>query len=232
MVKKQVGLFAQRERGGDTRARLLEAAIDVFGRHGYDGASTRLLAEQAGVNLAAIPYHFGGKQGVYQAAAEWLAGEVGERIEPVLQALRTALARDDLAPAELRLMLHGLIERISALLLGTPGAERWARFVIREQMDPSPAFDVLYERVMLQVHGLACQLLGRLRGRPPDDPVIMTEMFTIVGQILVFRVARATTQRRLGWASYTPERIGLIQAVLRRNLDAMLDAGLDAGGRP
>src|SRR5579862_9588675 len=51
----------------DLRLRLLEAAIDVFGRHGFDGASTRMLAKAAGVNLQAIPYHFGGKEGLYLA---------------------------------------------------------------------------------------------------------------------------------------------------------------------
>src|SRR3984893_2334354 len=51
---------AQYDRGAETRARLIEAALDVFGRLGLEGATTREIGKQAGVNLAAIVYHFGG----------------------------------------------------------------------------------------------------------------------------------------------------------------------------
>ena len=49
-------------RGEDTRQRLIEAALKIFGESGFEGASTRMLADAAGANLAAIPYHFGSKE--------------------------------------------------------------------------------------------------------------------------------------------------------------------------
>ena len=61
------------DRGDVTREKLLTSSIDVFGRYGFDGATTRMLAETAGVNLQAIPYYFGGKEGLYIAAAEHLS---------------------------------------------------------------------------------------------------------------------------------------------------------------
>lgn len=45
----------------ETRRRLVEAGLDLFGRGGLDAVSTRQLADAAGVNLNAIQYHFGGK---------------------------------------------------------------------------------------------------------------------------------------------------------------------------
>lgn len=39
------------DRGDATREKLLNTAIDVFGRYGFDGATTRKLADAAGVNL-------------------------------------------------------------------------------------------------------------------------------------------------------------------------------------
>lgn len=56
-------------RGDVTREKLLSASVDVFGRYGFDGATTRMLADAAGVNLQAIPYYFGGKEGLYIATA-------------------------------------------------------------------------------------------------------------------------------------------------------------------
>ena len=42
------------QRGEETRGRILEAALELFAASGFDGASTRTLAERAGVNLPAI----------------------------------------------------------------------------------------------------------------------------------------------------------------------------------
>lgn len=49
-----------------TRADLVEAAIEAFAAKGFEGASVREIARAAGANLAAISYHFGGKEGLYR----------------------------------------------------------------------------------------------------------------------------------------------------------------------
>ena len=51
----------------DARERLIAAGIAIFARPGYEGASTRMLATSATVNLATIPYYFDGKEGLYHA---------------------------------------------------------------------------------------------------------------------------------------------------------------------
>jgi AcrR family transcriptional regulator len=211
------------ERGQDTRERLLEAALDVFGRQGFEGASTRQLADRAGTNLAAIPYHFGSKQGLHEAVAVHIAERMVAQLGPLVEALR-AEADGPLAPAAVRALLHRLLDRFADILLGQAEAERWARFIIREQMTPSPAFDVLYARIMQPMHGLSCRLLGTLLGRPAEEPAVMIQVFALFGQILIFRAARAATQRRLQWDSFTEARIAMVKDAVRRQLDALLAA--------
>ncbi|MBE9190364.1 TetR family transcriptional regulator [Gloeocapsopsis crepidinum LEGE 06123] len=63
------------QRGEDARHRLIDAGIEVFGISGFEAASTRHIADKAGVNLAAIPYYFGSKEGLYRAVAEHIAND-------------------------------------------------------------------------------------------------------------------------------------------------------------
>lgn len=49
----------------DCRDRLLKAATELFGRHGYDGTSVRAITRRAHANLGAITYHFGSKETLY-----------------------------------------------------------------------------------------------------------------------------------------------------------------------
>ncbi|MGK5557843.1 TetR/AcrR family transcriptional regulator [Actinomadura kijaniata] len=52
------------------RERILDAATRLFADLGYDGASTRLIAEAAGLNIATVAYHVGGKRDLYLAVME------------------------------------------------------------------------------------------------------------------------------------------------------------------
>jgi AcrR family transcriptional regulator len=51
----------------ETRTRILDAAEELFMRHGFEGTSMRLLTSRAGVNLAAVNYHFGSKDALIEA---------------------------------------------------------------------------------------------------------------------------------------------------------------------
>lgn len=62
-----------------TRTRILDVAERLFVRHGYDGTSLRMITSDAGVNLAAVNYHFGGKEALMEAVLkrrlDWLNEE-------------------------------------------------------------------------------------------------------------------------------------------------------------
>ncbi|MEV4263522.1 TetR family transcriptional regulator [Kribbella sp. NPDC049584] len=49
-----------------TRQRILDAAIDAFAEHGFDGASTRVIAGKAGVDPRLIGRYFGSKEGLFE----------------------------------------------------------------------------------------------------------------------------------------------------------------------
>ncbi len=57
-------------RGRETRLRMLDAARQMLVEHGAGGTSTRSVAEEAGVPLSLVHYHFGGKQGLLVAVLE------------------------------------------------------------------------------------------------------------------------------------------------------------------
>lgn len=58
----------------DTKTTILDAAETLFAEYGYDATSLRDLTQEAGVNLAAVNYHFGGKE---QLATAVLARRIG-----------------------------------------------------------------------------------------------------------------------------------------------------------
>lgn len=63
-----------------TRDRLLGAARRVFALEGYAGASIRRITGEAGVNLGAVTYHFGSKEGLYHAVLEEVLTPLRDRV--------------------------------------------------------------------------------------------------------------------------------------------------------
>jgi TetR/AcrR family acrAB operon transcriptional repressor len=88
-----------------TRQQLLDAALRVFGRQGYDATSLDDIAREAAVTRGAIYWHFKGKAELYQAL-------LSERQEPATDVLATTLAADE-PPLE---RLRALIVRTITLL--------------------------------------------------------------------------------------------------------------------
>ena len=57
-------------RGDVAKERILQHAVQIFSQRGFDGFTTRELSAKAKVNIAAINYYFGHKQGLYDAAVD------------------------------------------------------------------------------------------------------------------------------------------------------------------
>jgi len=63
----------------DRRQQILEAASGIFARKGYEGTTTREIAEQAGVNEALLFRHFPSKENLYSTLIEELCAARGKR---------------------------------------------------------------------------------------------------------------------------------------------------------
>jgi AcrR family transcriptional regulator len=212
---------AQRDRGAETRAQLIEAGLDVFGLLGFEGATTREIAKAAGANLAAIAYHFGSKEALHIAVAEHVARSMRAAIEPTLAEVAGAAATA--SPRAARASFGRLIEAYVDLLVGSAEAERWARFIVREQMQPSAAFDTIYG-FMGGAVGVATKLVAVASGRREDEETKL-RVFAMFGQVLVFRVSQALVTRQMGWPAIGERERAEIKRVVAGHIAAILAGG-------
>lgn len=188
---------SRRQQGDHTRETLLEAATREFARSGYHGASTRAIARAANVNQALIGYHFGGKEGLYQAVFVAIAEALERRMAPELQALERLLAEPGVSRRDCLAALERICAGMAGLML-QPETEYWSRLILREQQQPGPAFGTLYERFMKRVLDTVTRAVAHLRPDLPPHEVKLL-VVSLLGQVLVWRFARAGIQRHLGW---------------------------------
>jgi AcrR family transcriptional regulator len=150
-------------RGEETRARIITTALRVFGEEGFNKASTRRIATDAGVNPPALQYYFGGKEGLHRACAQFIIDRVMTIVAPALLEARQMKRRAQRGRA---------IEVLCALLdamadgLIAAGSEGWSRFITRGKADGAgPAMGMLRQNIGMPIMLAVAQLMVRAHTR-------------------------------------------------------------------
>lgn len=191
---------------------LLQTAIEQFGRLGFEGASTREIARASGTAMSSITYHFGGKEGLYLAAADHIAESIAAMQAPVLEAVAANGAASREAAIE---SLLAIIDSMALMML-RPESEDWARFIIREQQAPTEAFDRIYDGVMFRMLTAVTGLLAKVRPGH-DDRTLRAEGILLVGQTMMLRAGRASVCRVFGVDTIDEDLSQMLRAHLRAN---------------
>lgn len=164
---------AAADRGERARTRLLAEASRIFSEKGYAKASTREICEAAGLNPAAIHYHFGDKDGLYRAVLlvpiHGLSAQLAGFDDPALTLTQS-----------LHLLLRGFVGEDGDALRGANSesarvAEDGVRLYLREMIEPTPVFAAAAAQHIGPVHDAIARLLARHIGLPthsePDEDV-------------------------------------------------------------
>jgi TetR/AcrR family transcriptional regulator, regulator of cefoperazone and chloramphenicol sensitivity len=215
-------MIAKTSERNDTRADLIDAALDLFGQDGFAAVSTRALADRAGANLAAIQYHFGGKDALYRAV-----------IDHVIEIFPPRIGFAELLFTEQSPQLKGKPEAQAALLktlssillrafLGDSQMRRIVPFFLREMIHPSPHFDHFYAALPERLHSLLTRFVALVLDTTADDERAILQAHALIGQIVVFQIGRPILLRRTGWDEFNPQRVEQIIEVLVPSLQRTL----------
>lgn len=210
-------------RGDETRLRIIEAAIELFGESGFGGASTRDIAARAGVNAPALLYYFESKEGLYRACAEHIADSARASFETGLARARQVLEAN--ADAETLIEAFLDIQDVIAVRMFETTCGPDARlFFAREQAGTEPAIatDILQSRLRKPLNDVCIELVERISGAAPGDPRTLVRVFTLHGQLMIFHTAKRGALSLLGWQEIDAERAALVKATVREQTLTLL----------
>ena len=117
----------------DTKDKILDTAERLIGEHGYAATSLRHIIAEAGVNLAAVHYHFGSKEDLLDAV-------VARKVTPVNEARLAQLDRVEAVagngPAEVEKVLESFFMPTAEVASRNPGFVRLMGQMHAEGMMP------------------------------------------------------------------------------------------------
>jgi AcrR family transcriptional regulator len=173
----------------DPKERILKAAADVFGKHGYRDATVRQICKHAGVSVALVNYHYRNKEGLYLAVLEDLLSKGFEKFPPDLGITPESKPEERLH-AFIRSFLFRLLSKSS-----WAGYQGQGRLLAKEIADPSPIMDKIVEKYIRPNKEILVSILKDLLGSEASIETIQHCALSIVGQCLHHAYARPIIER-------------------------------------
>ena len=202
---------AQRPDGNLTRLHILDVAGQLFAELGYANTTSKEICTRAGTNMAAVNYHFGGKDGLYEAV--------------LIEGHRQVVSLDELVDvaglsadprAKLRMVLSHLVE-----MSIRPTAPCGFRVVLREALSPSAMAPAMFKQAIQPKARLLLGLIAEIVGLPADHPAVQGALMFTVLPCIVLMIAPKQLGSTVLPAMKTPDV--LIEELLR-----FVNGGLDA----
>jgi TetR/AcrR family transcriptional regulator len=160
--------MASRPQGSDTRRAILDAALDLFSDRSFDGASTRAIAEVAGVTQPLLNYHFAGKEELWRAAVDDLFERFQRSMNLRLSGLRGV---DDVTIA--KLMVRHFVEFSAA-------NPQLHRIIMQESKHESGRLDWLVRTHVQPLYDVAVAMFERLAARGEIAPIAPAHLYYLL----------------------------------------------------
>lgn len=169
---------APRTDGEATRKRILLAAGELYAERGLAETTNKMVAQRAEVDLASINYHFGNRNGLYQA----VLGEAHRRLINLVDLERIAHS-DHPAEEKLRHLFDYLVNR------DTRHKGQWPiRVLYREIMSPSSHLLALGENQIYPKIGMIQSIVSEITQIPPNEPALLRCMLNVIAPCAMLHV--------------------------------------------
>lgn len=196
-TKHSVNKNNARKDGDATKALIIECAGRLIAVKGYAAVTSKMVCEKAGVNLAAINYHFGSRDGLYVAVLE----EVHQHLLS-LDFLQGLIA-SDLTP-------HARLEKfIDTFVAAVYNEDNWyVRVWAREIVSPSPFLAQIISQEALPKFSILKQIFSEILGLKPDDPALTICMLSVMAPfVLIFLANWKILGQVVSQIEVTPEQL-------------------------
>lgn len=214
---------AEKDPSRVTQHRLLNAGAEVFAEHGFQQASIREICRRAQANVAAVHYHYGDKEKLYEEV-------IRQQVSAMFERFPFKDAMDATRPPEerLRAFLYAFFSRL--LEAGSSGCI--GRLVAREMLEQSVVLDRLVKELIRPQQQLLAGIVRDLLGpEAPEDRVAFCTR-SILGQCVFYLHARPVIQRLYPeFKDKLPEVETLAEHVLRFSLSGLHGFKDERGGK-
>ena len=204
----------------DPKARIARAAIGEFALRSLDGARIREIAKISGTNVAAISYHFGGKEGLYNAVVAGMSDYFDKIVGPYYEEGAEICAAENCAAARalaIRFLIDAIRKFSTVKIVPT-----LCLMMSREAASPSEYFQRVYGSIYEKpVEFLARLFITASGGRTEHGEAVVFAQ-ALWSNVRIYSSKSEAILRLHGWRDMGEPEISLLEKSLSKVLEKTL----------
>jgi AcrR family transcriptional regulator len=170
----------------ETRTRLLETAALVFAEQGFAAATIRMIAVRARVNVAAVNYHFGSKDGLYREVLRHVRRLAYEKY-PIIYGTNA-----DAAPEE---RLYAYVRSFLLRAIGEESVPGFGVLMMREMVEPTSALDMIVDEGIRALFDRLVEIVQAIMGEEIAGEVVQACARSTISQCVFYLFGRSVINR-------------------------------------
>ena len=218
MIKRNIVAELADGKCDDAKAKILKSALEEFSMLPLSAVRTRQIASKAGVNHAAISYYYGGKKELYIETVRQISEYIHLYLADFFARASEVKREKSIEQAE-KLIHDFTMSRVCVDSKSNTFFRNIISIIMREEMYPTEAFDIIFEKVIepsvaLLVDMLGIASSGKCKG---EEAQILAQM--LLGQVMLFNSTRSGFKRISNWKSFGEKEYAKIEKVQLRVLE-------------
>lgn len=203
-----------------SRKKIINSAIVLFANKGFASTSTREICKHAGVNLSLIAYYFETKDGLYTSIIESIVNFGLEHLkEDIEKANNLKLMSYD----EKVNLYCTILEKYIDFLYSGNVPNSFIILMLKEQTLASSKYSEMFSKKINVLYSSLRKILASILDKNEKDKMIIFEVFSIIGQILSYKLMDKVTLGTLKQDFYTKSDSKQIKAITRSYIQQSLD---------
>lgn len=168
-----------------TKEKILEAAVELFSEKGFTATTTRDICAKAQCNIAAVNYHFKGKEGLGTAVVDYLFADYDERHSAFLNAPPPRTKN------EWRDAVYKFIHNFISEGENEYKTSHRTKIIFRELSNPTALFHDMHPRYLKPIQEGVRRLIRLGLARDASEEEVNMWLLTIMSQCVFFREKHA-----------------------------------------
>lgn len=202
----------KREKDINTEKKILDVALELFAKKGFEGTSIRDICREAGVNISLISYYFGGKTELYKKIVENIVSDI-------INYFDSNFTLDEgfkNLPKEQKINIFlSVIEKMIDYFYSERMSDSKILVIMREQLTSNVTLNSEgYKRLK--------RLLAWTLGKDENDKEIIFRCLSIVGQIHSARVLSQFSLGLMNQSGYGKEDIQMLKQIITSQIKSVL----------
>ena len=164
-----------------TRQRILEAGEKIFALRGFRDATVREICGEAGVNVAAVNYHFGNKKSLYFH---------------VLKYSQTVVLGGCLYSGKMETSQHceerfrAFLFQFASMVLGRDTGSQFGKLIAMELIEPTSGLETVVEEAIRNTLDMLRSIVADFTGNAANQKAVLACTASIFGQAICFFFSR------------------------------------------